>query len=1051
MVKENDQGTVVELKDTSDRSKQKLKKFQTYIPTKKRKVYFGNEPTKLYNYNSYFKNNAISTTKYNILTWLPKSILLQFLRAANIYFLIISILTLFPFSPKRASSQCGTFAMVIAFTCLKEGFEDLKRFNADKEINEKETSIYDYNTGKFEKTKWWKVKCGNIIKLENYEAVPCDFIMLKSSLPSGMCFLDTMNLDGETNLKEKMTFTETKDLSDEDLFNIKGKIICDEANEFLEGWDGNFEAESGPVDRFLGNIKNLILKGCTIRNTDYVMGVCIYTGHSTKIMKNAKPASLKVSNLMKIMNYLLYSLLSFLLLICILFSGIFIYWQTKYGEEHVYIHKYGEGEIVLTYDPVTGLDWFMKFLTFVIAYSHIIPISLYVGLEVLKLFQSVLIANDAKMYDPETGNNALARTSDLIEELGQVEFIFSDKTGTLTKNEMIFRKCSINNVVYGNPTKDYNQTTEGENSKYLLNGDPSCFKVLANLNNKEYLNVYDFFTICTVCHEAYVEEIKGKQVVQSSSPDEVALILGAKQVGFDFVKKTPGVLETRIQHLDETIFWDLHLLLKFDSTRKRMSVIVNKKNTEEYWLYTKGADTQMLSSMTLDRNDLSKINKDLGIFSREALRTLVFAKKRLSKEQVEDYKNRFTQISSSSSPDRDQELCDLFQEIESGFNYVGSSAIEDKLQDNVGDTIEKIIQAKIRFWVLTGDKKETALEIGKSCKMVLPDSMEPIDLANTEDIPDTKKQVIEKLDKWFHHYYEDNEMEEIIAQRPFTKKYQRKDVMSKNPQMYMIIDGLNLTHILHDDILSRKFFRVGLIAKSVLCCRVSPAQKAQVVSLASTNGTWITLSIGDGANDVPMILTANIGIGISGKEGTQAVRSADYALGQFQFLKKILFTHGRWGYRRVSYFIYYYFYKNILLVLVEMYFAIFSGFSGMIFFPDFLPLLYNAAWTSWPCMFAFSVERDVDEETSDNCPILYEAGQLKYYFNIKIFWLWIIFAIIHGGMIYFVGLESIENFLSDDGMIGDHWLKTTILFSLIVHVVTYKIYIELKYWNLFNL
>ena len=129
----NHQGTVSELKDPP--AKGKLKKFQTFIPTKKRKVYFGDDPTKLHNYNSYFKNNAISTTKYNILTWLPKSILLQFLRAANIYFLIISILTLFPFSPKRASSQCGTFAMVIAFTCLKEGFEDIKRYQADKEIN----------------------------------------------------------------------------------------------------------------------------------------------------------------------------------------------------------------------------------------------------------------------------------------------------------------------------------------------------------------------------------------------------------------------------------------------------------------------------------------------------------------------------------------------------------------------------------------------------------------------------------------------------------------------------------------------------------------------------------------------------------------------------------------------------------------------------------------------------------------------------------------------------------------------------------------------------
>eukprot|EP00340_Litonotus_pictus_P008976 CAMPEP_0170518900 /NCGR_PEP_ID=MMETSP0209-20121228/4493_1 /TAXON_ID=665100 ORGANISM="Litonotus pictus, Strain P1" /NCGR_SAMPLE_ID=MMETSP0209 /ASSEMBLY_ACC=CAM_ASM_000301 /LENGTH=1203 /DNA_ID=CAMNT_0010804651 /DNA_START=222 /DNA_END=3830 /DNA_ORIENTATION=+ len=942
----------------------------------------------------------------------------------------------------------GTFAIVLVFTMLKEGYEDILRYRADKKINEKESLVYDYSQGSFEKKMWWKIKVGDLIKIHSYEEVPCDTMILKSSLDSGMCFLDTMNLDGETNLKEKMTFKDTKDLSDEAIIGMKAKVICDEADENLEKWDANAEVEDMSFSVLIGNAKNILLKGCTLRNTDYILGIAVYTGHSTKIMKNSKPPEIKRSNVMIMMNYLLYSIFGFLGFICLLFSILYIVWQDEYGTKMAYMWEYdddGEPDAPGT----EAYDWFIKFLTFIIAYSHIIPISLYVGLEVLKMVQTILIACDAKMFDPEVGKNAEAKTSDLIEELGQIEFIFSDKTGTLTKNEMIFRKCSINNVVYGNPSNNLNEQTSKE-SKYLLNGDPAPFKVLGNSNNSEYQNIVDFFTICSVCHEAYVEEKNGKNVIQSSSPDEVALIQGAKMVGFNFVTKTSGSIETYIEHTNEKIVWDLHLVLKFDSTRKRMSIIVNKQGTDEYVLFTKGADTQMLSAMTIESSFLSTTNKHLSKFAKEALRTLVMAKKELSKETVDEYVRKFNDISGSTSASRDDDLLDLFNEIESGFHYVGSSAIEDKLQENVGSTIESLMNAKIRVWVLTGDKKETAIEIGKSCRLVhSPEEMDAIDLANTRDINDTKQEVEEKVNKWFYKFYSDRENEEIEKQAMYSEKNLLKENIKK--KMWVIVDGLNLAHILADDKLSRKFFRVGLLANSVICCRVSPKQKSQVVKLAQTNGTWITLSIGDGANDVPMILTANIGIGISGKEGTQAVRSADYALGQFQFLRQIVMVHGRLGYKRISSFIFYYFYKNILLVFVEMYFAIFSGFSGMIFFPDFLPLLYNALWTSWPCMFAYSIERDADEETSIICPILYEAGQRKYYFNMKNFWIWIIWAFLHGVMIYFIGLEALEYFYSPDGKTHDNWLKSTVLFSIIVHVVTYKIFIELRYWNLFNL
>lgn len=166
-----------------------------------------------------------------------------------------------------------------------------------------------------------------------------------------------------------------------------------------------------------------------------------------------------------------------------------------------------------------------------------------------------------------------------------------------------------------------------------------------------------------------------------------------------------------------------------------------------------------------------------------------------------------------------------------------------------------------------------------------------------------------------------------------------------------------MTIVLADLNLSQRFFNYGFKANSVICCRVSPKQKSDVVALAKRNGPWITLSVGDGANDVPMIMEAHIGVGIRGKEGSQAVRSADYAIGKFKFLQKLVMVHGRWGYRRVGVFICYYFYKNVILVFCELYFAFFNGYSGQIYFADWLPMLYNVFWTSWPCIFTFVFER----------------------------------------------------------------------------------------------
>lgn len=1034
---------------------------------------FGNDEERKIK-NKRFKNNMICTTKYNVITWAPKSLLLQFQRVANIYFLLISILTCLDFSPKNPLVMIGTFAFVLFFTMLKEGYEDIKRFKQDKEINTKFELVYNKENGKFENKLWQDLRVGDIVKIQKEEAFAADLLVIQSSEESGMCSINTMQLDGETNLKEKYVPALFKARSPDELVEMEGDIICDYPSAELDKWDCCVRIANNNRTIY-AELKNLILKGCILKNTEWIMGIITYTGHDTKIMKNAKPPPIKSSNVMNLMNKILYSVFVVQILICILFSVGSKYWLDKYGKNIWYI----------PYDRLE-VNFGIRILIFLVSYSHLIPISLYVSLEIVKMVQAKLISFDIKMEDYYMNNRpAMARTSDLIEELGQVEFIFSDKTGTLTKNEMIFQKCSINNQIYGDTENNHNaqQTqnnnktnrsfnsdknkekitintgTAGDNNtgqsnvgRFSVNGDPRATNALlnnitqiaesinsnnTNSNRETHKNqIYNFFTICSVCHSAYVDKNKttGEETFISSSPDEVALLEGAKKMGFIFKSKTTSTIEI-IDIYGKNKIFNIIVEIPFDSARKRMSIIV--ENNNHYYLFTKGADNEMLSKInrsTITQNYINKIHEHLDQFAKEGLRTLVMAQKELTKEIAEGYQKRYGELSMYTGNDKEQKMLDFFNQIESNFDYVGSSAIEDKLQDGVSETIDLLMKSGIRIWVLTGDKKETAIEIGKSCKLLQKD-MILIDLTSSSPI---SIQSQKDFSKAIEHYSE---------------KYLGVDEISIFKQrIFIIIDGKNLAYVFSDKQISEDFFKFALVAHSVICCRVSPKYKANVVRLAKENGKWITLAIGDGANDVPMIMEAHIGIGVSGKEGTQAIRSSDYAIGQFQFLKRLILLHGRWGYIRISVFICYYFYKNIVLVCTEIYFAAFNGFSGQLFFPDFLPTCYNCIWTSWPCVIAYAIEQDVDEESSFKYPILYQAGQKKVYFNLKVFWIWIFYAILHGVITYFVvNFICFCGVLNGDGVTHDHWTYSTLCFTCLINDVTFKTFLDLTHWNLFSI
>lgn len=483
------------------------------------------------------------------------------------------------------------------------------------------------------------------------------------------------------------------------------------------------------------------------------------------------------------------------------------------------------------------VNFFFNFLTFTILYNNLIPISLQVALEVVRYVQASYINQDMEMYHEETDTPAKARTSNLNEELGAVRYIFSDKTGTLTSNIMEFKRCSIGGQTLGEIEAGLN---------------PSQIESILQRNDKLSEQVRNFFTLMAVCHTVVPEPNTetGEFAYQAASPDEGALVKGAAKVGFVFTTRKPA--ECTIEVFGEKQTYEILNVIDFTSARKRMSIIVRTPEGR-ITLMCKGADTMIYERLS-DRNDSAMTDvvlEHLEMFATDGLRTLCLAAVEISPKDYEEWRVDYDKAS-TAIVNREEKIAAVAERIEQNLILYGASAIEDRLQDGVPETIADLLRAHIKVWVLTGDKQETAINIGYSTRL-LSNDIELL-VINEETLDATRECVRKHLS-------------------------QRRHVLHKDNNIGLIIDGKTLTHALHTNVLA-DFVELSLAVKCLICCRVSPMQKAEIVNMVRQKTDAVTLAIGDGANDVAMIQAAHVGVGISGMEGLQAACSSDYSIAQ---------------------------------------------------------------------------------------------------------------------------------------------------------------------------
>ncbi|MCJ1402292.1 hypothetical protein MMC11_005512 [Xylographa trunciseda] len=1109
-------------------------------------------------------DNSIRSSKYTLWTFLPRQLWYQFSKLANAYFLCVSVLQMIP-----GLSTTGTYTtivplmMFVSISMAKELWEDLRRHRLDKDENFSTACILCGTIGSSPSTAatmmhseisswksvlWKNIRVGDIVRLQRNEPVPADLVILHVDGPNKTAFVETIALDGETNLKGKVCLPSLSQYSSiDEIARSSLELFVEEPNLDLYSFNGNMTAsgETSPLTN-----EHVMYRGSVLRNTSEAFGIVVYSGEDCKIRMNAtKNPRIKAPALQTEVNKVVILIVFFVITLSI---ALTISYQIMKPQERSAF-----------YIASASVSGFPIFISFVILLNTMIPLSLYVSLEIVKLCQVFFMMNDIQMYDENSKTPMEARTSTINEELGQISYIFSDKTGTLTKNSMKFRRMSVAGTVWthrpstlqlhsGKQSQEKSQkysassdNMEGPTLNSVSTRDPEFIEhttgdLLHCLQEHPGLPLAQaaktFILSIALCHTCIPETKLDRNIeFQATSPDEVALLEAAKELGYLLTNRQAATVTLKISSGSVFVIEEYQILhvIEFTSVRKRMSVIVRMPDGS-ISLFCKGADSTIKGLLRLSeiakqkgRNvekraharqsieaenyirristynakkalsgSLSPRNTQLSIpvlrtvdtqdssakwlvdededilaspleaefpprfsyqlprrplpdspkaqeiprsetshledtpiddatlfencfqhvndFATDGLRTLLYANRYVGEDEYSSWDRRYREASSSLE-NRQEKIEAAATLMERNLELLGATAIEDKLQDGVPTSIERLRRANIKLWMLTGDKRETAVNIGRSCNLI-------------QDFSEV--MVVD---------HENGDLTQQIHPQTWRMTH------VKVAHSVVVVDGQTLSVIEDDDMLYASFLELAILVDSVVCCRASPSQKASLVrSIRHRVKGAITLAIGDGSNDIAMIQEAHVGIGITGKEGLQAARTSDYSIAQFRFLVRLLLVHGRWNYVRTCKYTLGTFWKETLFFFTQALYQRYNGYTGTSLYESWSLSMFNTLFTSLPVIFMGIFEQDLKSETLLAAPELYNLGQRNRGFSLKLYLYWVAMALAEAIAVFFLmlGLYGQATFTNDNGLFSMGSMTFT---ACIVIIVT-----KMQYWELQN-
>lgn len=1067
-------------------------------------------------------NNFVSTRKYTWFSFLPVSLLFQFRSLSNSYFLLTAAIMLIPgVSPISPYSAITPLCFVLFVSEVREFFEEYQKYKRDLQTNQEViTRLVKPGEGpepvvSFEQTTWGSLHPGDLVVLRDRDKIPADIVLLSSG--SGNCsYVETSNLDGETNLKSKeapKVFESVCGLLKEGCSGDKAEDY-DFSNLFEQKF--SFEAPNPDMYRFRGSLAqdsttltvgNMMLRGCSMRNTPWAVGVCVYTGHETKSMLNSASEGVtpsKKTNVERRMNVMV--LVVFVCQLLLILGATLGY--TAVDPE------------VSSYWYLSGLESYsagFTALTYFVLLNTIIPVSLWVSLEILKFLQAALMEQDQVMKDEGRKLGCVAHSKNLNEELGQVTHVFTDKTGTLTCNRMEFKGCCIGGTLFTCDGEDDGLTATKMNTTQFKRrdlgfagaipiGDELLQKILSHQDEEKVQVVVgsaslsssvmsEFFKCIALCHScervkrnnnkttsstderpsgvsgskkkglfkwfwklnkkekikssssaqkqdagsappvdrgvstvyppavrrvslnsneaAIQDEILSRYIYQSTSPDEAALVSSAADVGFIFHKRLPGSVQLDVS--GTAYIFDILHQIAFTSDRRMMSVVVMARGgSSVVTVYTKGADSSVIPRCVSDSSRMVEKTTQQAVetFSEKGLRTLCLAKRDIPLAEWIKTEARIKKASENIDT-REAVVAKIDYEIESGLTLLGCTAVEDKLQPGVHETVAALRSAGISVTMITGDKRETAINIARSCGLV--NSEHNVYTMSTQDnmygggnfihldslaqmVGDGRADplwgmtsegqdvpIIPRRDSvWTSGISAHEQVAPVVVSSlsPLASEARIAAIAgrrsgisvtapSSSSKFCIVLDGAALSVLLANPGQTKKLLSVMAHpqCEAAVFCRVNPKQKGLIVkSCRDRLSGGCVLAVGDGANDISMIKEAHVGIGIFGEEGWQAAGSADYAITRFKDVYRLLFVHGRLNYLRITLFICFFMYKNYAFTFLQFWMATFSAWSGVSVLDSFCLLAFNSIFMVGPLFAAGLFDKDIspDEDRPSN-------------------------------------------------------------------------------------
>ncbi|KAL6652954.1 hypothetical protein ACP70R_011879 [Stipagrostis hirtigluma subsp. patula] len=869
-------------------------------------------------------------------------------RFMNQYFLLIACLQLWSrITPVSPATTWGPLIIIFIVSASKEAWDDYNRYLSDKKANERK--VWVVKDGIHRQIKAHEIHVGDIVWLHENDEIPCDLVLIGTSDPQGICYVETAALDGEIDLKTRVVPSVSANLSAEQLGKIKGVIECPNPDNDIRRFDANIrlfppitENEKCPL-----TINNTLLQSCYLRYNDWACGIAVYTGNETKSGMSRGTAEPKLTAADAMIDKLTVAIFVFQIGVVLLLGFVGNIWKDNQGLKQWYLMY-----------PVEGpwYDFLVIPLRFELLCSIMIPISIKVTLDLAKGVYAKFIDWDEQMFDHETSTPAHSANTAISEDLGQVEYILSDKTGTLTENRMIFRRCCISDTMYGND-----------------NGDALKDVRLLNAVSSNDPDVIKFLMVMALCNTVVpIKSNDGTVSYKAQSQDEEALVNAASHLNMVLISKDSSNAE--ICFNGSKFSYELLNTLEFTSDRKRMSVVVKEGQTGKILLLSKGADEAILPRSSPGQQTQSYYEA-VEMYSQLGLRTLCLGWRELEEDEYKNWSKKF-QDASCSLDNRENKIAELCHSLEQNLHIIGVTAIEDRLQDGVPETIKLLRNAGINVWMITGDKQNTAIQIGLLCNLITSEPIGQLLPINGK----TEDEILRSLDR-------------ALATMKSTRE--TKDLA-------FVLDGWALEIILKHS--KESFTKLAMVSRTAICCRMTPLQKAQLVGLLKSVG-YLTLAIGDGGNDVRMIQEANIGVGISGREGLQAARAADYSIGKFKFLKRLILVHGRYSYNRTAFISQYSFYKSLLICFIQILFAFLSGFSGTSLFNSISLMAYNVFYTSLPVM-TIIFDKDISETTVLQYPQIFLYSQAGRLLNPSTFSGWFGRSLYHALVVFLITICS---------------------------------------------